>query len=325
VVGGRQWWPSLRSRRPEDADRTALFPTGGSSAEHGEAVRPGTGSPDAGATTPAAEPISPWSATRDGRTLLAPVRSGDRAEPWGGEALGGLVADDDRAFAGGPTASPPLIFTVGTASRRGSRASNEDAWLTQPQLLGVADGVGGRPMGRAASKSALTAVVNALEVPGTTLVRAVQKANELVWQEGSADARRRRASTLDVVELDRWGDMSGVHVGDSRVLWVSADGGTVVSLTTDHSHDNRLTQAIGGDDPGLQPDVWVQPVTAGDRVVVATDGLWSRMPPRMVETLVQASMHLTPADTATLLAETAVRYGSTDNVTVVVGQITAAG
>jgi serine/threonine protein phosphatase PrpC len=222
------------------------------------------------------------------------------------------------------TRADQLFFRVGTATKRGSRALNEDAWLAQPLLLGVADGVGGRPMGRAASKSALTAVVDALRVPGTTLVGAVEAANDIVWQEGGDDFQRRRASTLDVVELDRWGELSGVHVGDSRVLLVPASGGAV-ALTADQAEGNRLTQAIGGDERLVQPDVWVRSVVPGDRVIVATDGLWDRMPTRMVETLAEASKHLSPSDAATLLAETAVLYGSVDNVTVVVGEVTVTG
>lgn len=229
-----------------------------------------------------------------------------------------------------PSVKPIFRFEVGGCSRKGQRYENQDAWIGGALVLGVADGVGGRPAGRDASLTALKAVADTITQPRATLVQAARRAHNAVREEGKADGTRARATTLDVVRLDPWGELSGVHVGDSRVYVFSRRSGLVRQVTTDHAQGNDLTRSVGGSASDVDPDIWIDQVEPGDRVVVATDGLWN---PHAVsnglypgpEDLIRQTAHSSPQVAARDLVDNAIRLGSTDNVTVVVGDIVETG
>ncbi|MFD6104127.1 protein phosphatase 2C domain-containing protein [Nocardia salmonicida] len=226
-----------------------------------------------------------------------------------------------------PTVSPwdsraaaDLHFVFGASSRRGRRQRNEDAWLAEHFVLGVADGAGGRPHGREASRDALSAAAEALSEPGSTLAQAVQAAITRVTSDAVNDSRH-RATTLDLVMIDSDGEVNGAHIGDSRVLLLRTGSDGVEQVTTDHSAGPHLTRSIGGDPGSARPDMWVRTLGAGDRLVVASDGVWSRLSDPDVDRLIAATAHLAPEEAATQLTEAALAGGGTDNVTVIVADV----
>lgn len=215
-----------------------------------------------------------------------------------------------------------FIFTAASRTHEGMRPTNQDFALATPIVLGVADGVGGRPDGAAASQTALEAVVRSLvNDPDASLAELVTASNDdvrtMVGQRSGTSA----ATTLDLVYLDEFGDLTGAHVGDSRVGVLARESTHIEWLTTDHATGNTLTRSIGPERT-IKPDIWVHAVESGDLVIVATDGLWDR--PGGTTTAEQELMgnrNQTPEVIAEALVSGAVRGGTRDNVTVVVGRI----
>ena len=123
------------------------------------------------------------------------------------------------------------------------------------------------------------------------------------------------------------------HVGDSRTYLLHR--GQLKQLTRDHTVISRLIQlgevaaedgvvlprrgeleqAIGGRDE-VDPSVYATAVAPGDRVLVCTDGLTSRVRPEVIQDIVERASSAEVA--ARRLVNRANRDGADDNVTVVV-------
>jgi len=123
------------------------------------------------------------------------------------------------------------------------------------------------------------------------------------------------------------------HVGDSRTYHLHR--GRMVQLTTDqtwvtrmvelgmmtaeeaeeHPRRNELQQAIGGH-PDIEPAIYHSPVTAGDWVVVCSDGLSNHISAEPLKEILQSSHSAESA--ARRLINTVNFAGATDNATVVV-------
>jgi protein phosphatase len=106
-------------------------------------------------------------------------------------------------------------------------------------LVGVADGVSSSPGGEVASQMAIEIVARAFreEAPalaaGQRLYRAVQQANIEIYDRSIAVPELRgMCTTLTFGVVDR-GELTAVHVGDSR-LYLVRDG-EVTQLTQDHT------------------------------------------------------------------------------------------
>ncbi|MBN1238609.1 MAG: bifunctional protein-serine/threonine kinase/phosphatase [Gammaproteobacteria bacterium] len=115
------------------------------------------------------------------------------------------------------------------------------------------------------------------------------------------------------------------HVGDSRI-W-RLHGGTCEQLTHDHrlvlsSEESYLTRALG-----LSASVEIEyrelDVRAGDVFVLSTDGAHEHVAPRDIARAIDAREDLDAA--ARQIAETALRNGSPDNVTLQIVRIDATG
>ncbi len=123
------------------------------------------------------------------------------------------------------------------------------------------------------------------------------------------------------------------HVGDSRIYLLHA--GALVRLTHDHSyveelvdageitadearvHPSRsiITRALGND-PDMYADHFTLEVTAGDRIIVCSDGLSSMVEDSEIEDIAVSSVD--PQTAADNLVSAALEAGGHDNVTVVV-------
>lgn len=215
-----------------------------------------------------------------------------------------------------------FVFSAASRTHDGMRPSNQDYALITPIVLGVADGVGGRPDGAAASQAALESVVRSLVAdPDASLAEVMAESNNDVRTQVGHRSGTSAATTLDLVYLDELGELTGAHVGDSRVGVLAHNSAKIEWLTADHATGNTLTRSIGPE-PTIKPDIWVHSVEPGDLVIVATDGLWD---PAHGQTA--AEQHIIdnrdqhPDVIADILVRGAVRNGTRDNVTVVVGRI----
>lgn len=234
-----------------------------------------------------------------------------------------------------------LWFSAAAASHTGLvRSINEDSVVITPELLLVADGVGGGPAGEVASAVAAATVLEhsrraQTRFPVLILADAVRRAQERVAQEVSAQpARQGMATTLTVV-MTNGTDSAMAHLGDSRA-YAQRDG-ELLQLTRDHTWTAQavdrglLTTAEADAHPwrnvilrsvngaaGQAGDVLPLALRVGDRLLLASDGLTDLVPAGRIERL------FTEPDDRRLceaLIAAALAQGGRDNVSVVVATV----
>ncbi len=221
------------------------------------------------------------------------------------------------------------------------RLQNEDAFVCEPPLFAVADGMGGAQAGELASSLAAAAIEErAAGLRGEEAVAAlVREANGRIFQHAlSNPAAAGMGTTTTLVLVDeREGTLTLGHVGDSRAYLIRA--GTLTQITADHSlvadmvrsgrlteqeaavhpHRSVITRALGTE-PTVEVDTQTIPIAPGDVVMLCSDGLSSMIAdPRISEVALEDS---TPDVMCERLVEAANRAGGEDNITVVVFELT---
>ena len=226
----------------------------------------------------------------------------------------------------------------GSATDRGrTREVNEDALLTFPPVFLVADGMGGYDAGDLASRIAVeefAQLAGALVVGVDDVHACFARAGERMRAEFTG-GRQGGTTVTGVVltELDRETYWLVFNVGDSRVYRLTEAGLEQVSV--DHSvaqelaeagvirrdqvavHPDRhvLTRALGTGEPP-EPDYWMLPAGARDRLLLCTDGLVRELSDEDVSGVLTG--YVDPQDAADRLVRDAVARGGRDNVSVVV-------
>ena len=214
------------------------------------------------------------------------------------------------------------------------RRRNEDAWVCQPPLFAVADGMGGARGGEIASRVAATALGEAVDGTGEARVVAlVQKANRQVFERAREDADASGMGTTITVALVEDGVVAIGHVGDSRAYLIRDH--KVEQLTEDHSlvaelvrsgrlspeeaeiHPQRsvITRALGTD-PDVDVDSFSVETRAGDVFLICSDGLTSMIDDETILGIVEPRRGDLSAAAKELIAA-ANRSGGEDNITVV--------
>lgn len=163
------------------------------------------------------------------------------------------------------------------------RDQNEDRVLVREAqgtvLLAVADGVGGGPGGEIAADAAVQELAARFftgSAPSDATIEqrladAFREANTAVLRAADASGKAQAASTL-VAAAVRGGRAVIANLGDSRAYLVRS--GAARQLTQDHSGDiaHGITRFVG-DSRGVQPDVFVEDLLPGDRLLLCSDGL----------------------------------------------------
>ncbi|MEZ0449519.1 PP2C family protein-serine/threonine phosphatase [Cellulomonas sp. ICMP 17802] len=229
---------------------------------------------------------------------------------------------------------------VGVATAQAHRAQNEDSLVAADGVYLVADGMGGHDAGELASATAID-VLRTLgddATPTTTdgVRRAVAAAHAAVRQLPSPSGRR-PGTTVTGVVLTSHGDTPCwlvLNVGDSRTYRMA--GGVLEQVTRDHSevaelvakglvpadqanrHPRRnvVTRVLGGGASEVEPDVWLLPVSPGDRMLVCSDGLTDELSDARVQAELRAADEAQQA--ADRLVAAALAAGGRDNVTAIV-------
>jgi PPM family protein phosphatase len=220
------------------------------------------------------------------------------------------------------------------------RRLNEDAYVCEPPLFAIADGMGGAQAGEVASGLAAAVLAEAGgDERGEDRVRSlIQEANRRVFRRSSEDAAASgmgTTMTVALVDADSGTIVLG-HVGDSRAYRLR--GGELDQLTEDHSlvgelrrsgqlsreeaeaHPQRsvITRAVGTE-PDVDVDVETIRAEPGDLFLLCSDGLTDMVSDGEILSLLAESDDLDAA--ARALVDAANRGGGEDNVTVVLFEL----
>jgi serine/threonine protein phosphatase PrpC len=289
-------------------------------------IAPPTTTYVAQSAVPLAEPVR-RAATGDQRWESSPSAATypHAASPAPREQTADLVATEPEQ-----TTAAPLRLAAAGRTRRGKRGGpNEDAFVVVDGLLAVSDGVGGEAAGQIASTLTVTTVAGFrpqyAEDPLEGLRKAVERANRVVRKRAREEPTwLGMACTLDVVILGRQQStgehLTVAHVGDSSV-WLQPGRGRPRALTTPHAIRNGpLLNAVGLADE-IEADIFTEPVRAGDRVVLASDGITKVMTPEQLDGLLGELGSEPPERAADALVEAALLAGARDDTTIVVADL----
>ena len=226
---------------------------------------------------------------------------------------------------------------IGFATHPGrKRRHNEDAYVVEPPLFAVADGMGGAKAGEVASGLAAAALKEGASDASSGEDRVsslIQEANRRVFRRATEDRDASGMGTTMTVALVDGDRVVFGHVGDSRAYLIR--NGAIEQLTDDHSlvaelvrsgrltpeeaesHPQRsvITRAVGTE-PDVDVDTFVIEPTEGDLFLICSDGLTDMVDDR---TIIQAiEKHRGDLDNAAkALVGAANRGGGEDNITVV--------
>jgi PPM family protein phosphatase len=233
----------------------------------------------------------------------------------------------------------PVHAAVLTDTGR-KRRHNEDAFVVEPPLFAVADGMGGAQAGELASSLAAAALKDSQEPGGGGEERVdelIQQANRRVYERQSQDASASGMGTTMTVALVEDGHVAIGHVGDSRAYLIRE--GKLKQLTEDHSlvaelvrsgklspkeaesHPQRsvITRALGTD-PDVDVDTFSVETRPGDLFLICSDGLTTMVDDETI--LAEVARNRNDLKSAAkALVRAANKGGGEDNITVVFFEI----
>ena len=221
------------------------------------------------------------------------------------------------------------------------RRRNEDAYVVQPPLFAVADGMGGAKAGELASNLAAAALREGDSEPlggEERVVALIQEANRRVYERAASDpATSGMGTTMTVALVESDGTVTFGHVGDSRAYLLRDD--RLEQLTDDHSlvaelvrrgelsaeaaevHPQRsvITRALGTD-PNVDVDAFAVDAEAADVYLICSDGLSDMVDGVEIEAIMRD--HRTDlAAAARALIQAANRAGGDDNITAILFEL----
>ncbi len=233
-----------------------------------------------------------------------------------------------------------VLHSTGLTDPGRRRRHNEDAFVCEPPLFAIADGMGGAQAGELASRLAAAAVGRGEAsdlTGGDRVVALIEAANRSVYERAAGDQSVSGMGTTMTAALVEDDQVWIGHVGDSRA-YLLRDGG-LEQVTEDHSlvaelvrsgrltpdeagehpHRSVITRALGTD-PDVAVDVMPVPTQPGDVFVLCSDGLTTMVDDdAILELLVQHGDDLDAA--ARALVARANDAGGEDNITVVLFEV----
>ena len=225
------------------------------------------------------------------------------------------------------------------------RQGNEDSGFVSPQLIAVADGMGGHAAGEVASRIA----VEVLQALAPTLVstdldedsvedllmHSLHSIDSEISAVTDEEIEKRGMGTTLTALLIRGKNISLLHVGDSRcyrlrgntleqfsndhtVIQELLDQGAIsVAEAAEHPQRSMLTQALRGDGD-VTPVLQMYEVKKGDRYLLCSDGLSGVL----TEKEIKIGLKKTDKDEAVkFLVDATYVNGAPDNVTVLIADI----
>lgn len=222
------------------------------------------------------------------------------------------------------------------------RSHNEDSYLAASPLFCVCDGMGGHAAGEVASAIAVETIAKTgpKSADAAQLAASIEAANAAIIEAAMNGVGRPGMGCTATAAYIEGTTLAIAHVGDSRAYLLHE--GTLIRVTRDHSyveelvdageitadeartHPNRsvITRALGSD-PAMYADHFTLNVEEGDRLILCSDGMSGMIPDGEIERIAQQSS--TAQICTDNLVDAALAAGGSDNVTVVVVDITDDG
>ena len=241
--------------------------------------------------------------------------------------------------------SAHFFNTTGRSAVGLVRQGNEDSGFVSPQLIAVADGMGGHAAGEVASRIAvevlqsLTPALTSKDIDEDSIEDLLMHSLHSIDSEISVvtdeDNEKRGMGTTLTALLIRDKYISLLHVGDSRCYRLR--GNTLEQLSSDHTviqelldqgaisaaeaveHPQRsmLTQALRGDGD-VTPVLQMYEIKKGDRYLLCSDGLSGVL----TEKEIKVGLKKSDKDEAVkFLVDATYINGAPDNVTVLIADI----
>jgi serine/threonine protein phosphatase PrpC len=225
------------------------------------------------------------------------------------------------------------------------RQGNEDSGFVSPQLIAVADGMGGHAAGEVASRIAVEVLQTLAPALVSTdidedsvedlLMHSLHSIDSEISVVTDEEIEKRGMGTTLTALLIRDKHISLLHVGDSRCYRLR--GNTLEQLSNDHTviqelldqgaisqaeaaeHPQRsmLTQALRGDGD-VTPVLQMYEIKKGDRYLLCSDGLSGVL----TEKEIKIGLKKSDKDEAVkFLVDATYVNGAPDNVTVLIADI----
>jgi PPM family protein phosphatase len=220
--------------------------------------------------------------------------------------------------------------------------------VVRGSLFVVADGMGGHNAGEHASALAVVTIEDFLlntlswffRLQGDNLVaefqQALRAADDRIYAESQRRPGMRGMGTTVTLAYALDDILYVAHAGDSR-LYI-ARGGTLYQVTSDHTLVNELVQnrvippeaarthpmrniitnTLGGDRPGVRPEIHKIKLEPGDAVLLCSDGLTEHVRDEEIGQLIAAEED--PAAVCNRLVARANELGGSDNITAVLAR-----
>jgi protein phosphatase len=221
-----------------------------------------------------------------------------------------------------------------------TRRHNEDAYVIEPPLFAIADGMGGAQAGEVASRLATAALKEGGADGGggeSRIADLIQQANRRVYDRSSSDPNTSGMGTTITVALVEDDRVAFGHVGDSRAYLIR--DAQMEQLTEDHSLVNELlktgklsreeaethpqrsviTRALGTD-PDVDVDTFSVRAESGDLFLLCSDGLTDMVSEDSILDVVERNRDDIEGALRALV-KAANRGGGQDNITVVAFEI----
>ena len=225
------------------------------------------------------------------------------------------------------------------------RQGNEDSGFVSPQLIAVADGMGGHAAGEVASRIAVQVLHSLVPTLVSTeidqdsvedlLMHSLHSIDSEISVVTDEEIEKRGMGTTLTALLIRDKYVSLLHVGDSRCYRLR--GNTLEQLSNDHTvvqelldqgaisqseaaeHPQRsmLTQALRGDGD-VTPVLQMYEVKKGDRYLLCSDGLSGVLTDKEIKVGLKKS---DKDEAVKFLIDATYVNGAPDNVTVLIADI----
>lgn len=212
-----------------------------------------------------------------------------------------------------------------------------------PNILIVADGMGGHKAGEVASEQAVSAVLESIRQNNskdkiTIIEEAIAEANKRVLNMATSDEKFKGMGTTlvvatlenDILYVANVGDSRLYLINDNEIRQITRDHSLVQEMVSmgeldkesarTHSRKNVITRAIGVDTK-IVADFFEVDVTDGTKILLCSDGLSNMVDDSQINNIVDECAGKTLEETVHKLIDAANENGGHDNIAVVLALV----